>query len=159
MGEPNNKWLGVKHLKSENRNQSKLLIWRNTSYEKKTKYTKIVESKIRIAAFDHLKAKIKSKGKEINYGENLKFQNYLFPNQILTFDEQQLLFAYRSRMNKLQYNYPGKKQTELCQCGVDMTNEHLYYCKVLNEGHILQDKYEQIFHGNWTKTNFRYFRT
>ena len=54
-------------------------------------------------------------------------------------------------MNKLQYNYPGNKQTELCQCGVDMTNEHLYYCKVLNEGHILQDKYEQIFHGNLTE--------
>ena len=51
---------------------------------KKTKYTRIVESKIRIAAFDYLKAKIKSKGKEINYGDNLKCQNYLLPNQILT---------------------------------------------------------------------------
>ena len=118
---------------------------------KKTKYTRIVESKIRIAAFDYLKAKIKSKGKEINYGDYLTCQNYLLPNQILTFDEQKLIFAYRSRMNKLQYNYPGNQQTELCQCGVDMTNEHLYYCNVLNEGNILQDKYEQIFNGNLTE--------
>ena len=92
-----------------------------------------------------------SKGTEINYGDHLSCQKYLLPNQILTFDEQKQIFAFRSRMNKLQYNYPGNKQTELCQCGVDMTNEHLYYCNVLNEGNKLQDKYEQIFKGNLTK--------
>ena len=29
-----------------------------------------------------------------------------------------------------------------------MTNEHLYYCIVLNEGKTIHDKYEQIFKGN-----------
>ena len=59
--------------------------------------------------------------------------------------------AIRRKRKKIQYNYPGKKQTELCQTGIDMANEQLYYCKVVNEGHILQDKYEQIFHGNLTE--------
>ena len=114
----------------------------------KTIYVNIVESKIKIAAFRYLKNKIKSKGKEINYGDQLFCQNYLSPNNILTFDDQKLIFAYRSRMNKLSYNYPGNKIVELCQCGVQMTNEHLYYCIVLNEGISNQDKYEKIFNGN-----------
>ena len=54
-------------------------------------------------------------------------------------------------MNKLNYNYPGNKIVELCQCGVQMTNEHLYYCIVLNEGIRNQDKYEQIFNGTITE--------
>ena len=77
---------------------------------KKTKYLNIVQSKIRIAAFEYLKTKIKSKGKEINYGDQISCQNYLLPNQVLTFDDQKLKFAYRSRMNKLHYNYPGNKE-------------------------------------------------
>ena len=58
------------------------------------KYQNIVETQIKMAAFRYLKKKIKSKGKEINYGEQLVCQNYLLPNQVLTFSEQQLIFAY-----------------------------------------------------------------
>ena len=89
-----------------------------------------------------------SKGKEINYGEKLEFQKYLLPNKIKTFEEQKLLFAYRSSMKNLNYIYQGNRETQLCQCGQEMVNEHLYYCSVLNEGQIIQDKYEQIFNGN-----------
>ena len=32
-----------------------------------------------------------------------------------------------------------------------MTNEHLYYCNILNEGKPIQDKYELIFNGNITE--------
>ena len=117
----------------------------------KTKYLNIVQSKIRIAAFEYLKTKIKSKGKEINYGDQISCQNYLLPNNVLTFNDQKLIFAYRSRMNKLQYNYPGNKENELCQCGTNMTNEHLYNCNILNEENIIHDKYEQIFNGTITE--------
>ena len=44
-------------------------------------------------------------------------------------------------MNKLCYNYPGNKKVELFQCGVQMTNEHLYYYIVMNEGISIQEKY------------------
>ena len=54
-------------------------------------------------------------------------------------------------MNKLLYNQPGTKQTELCQCGEIITNEHLYYCIMLNEGNIRNEKYEQIFNGSITE--------
>ena len=53
-------------------------------------------------------------------------------------------------MNKLNYNYPGNKEAQLCQRGEEFVNEHLYYCSVLNEGQIIEDKYEQIFDGNLT---------
>ena len=98
-----------------------------------------------------MKNKIKSKGKEISYGDQLFCQNYLSPNKILTFDDQKFIFAYRSRMNNLSYNYPGNKKVEIFQCGVKMTNEHWYYCIVLNEGISIQDKYEQIFNGTITE--------
>ena len=60
-----------------------------------------------IAVFQYLKGKVKSKGNEINYGKQLYCQNYLLPNNILTFHEQKLIFSYRSRMNKLLYNQAG----------------------------------------------------
>ena len=85
-----------------------------------------------MAAFRYLKGNIKSKGTEINYGEQLVCQNYLLPNKVLTFSEQKLLFAYRSRTNKLKYNYSTNEELELCQFGVEITNEHLYYCRELN---------------------------
>ena len=117
----------------------------------KSKYINIVESKIRFAAFIYLKNNVKTKGKEINYGDKLGCQKYLLPNKIITFEEQKILFSYRSRMNSLNYNYPGNKETQICQCGEEMINEHLYYCSVLNGGQIVQDKYEQIFNGNITE--------
>ena len=111
------------------------------------KYQNIVDSKIKIAAFIYLKSKIKSKGKEIIYGDQLTCQNYLLPNTILTFKEQKSIFSFRSRSNKLTYNYPGNKEKELCECGVNITNEHLYNCLMLNQGKIVEDNYEQIFNG------------
>ena len=94
-----------------------------------------------------MKSKIKSKGKEIIYGDQLICQNYLLPNTIVTFKGQKSIFSYRSRSNKLLYKYPGNKEKELCECGVDITNEHLYNCLFLNQGKIVEDNYEQIFNG------------
>ena len=55
---------------------------------------------VRNKAFQYLLAQIKSKGKGIEYGEELKCQGYLLPNTILTLEEQREIFSYRSRMNK-----------------------------------------------------------
>ena len=54
-------------------------------------------------------------------------------------------------MNKLDYNYPGNKETQLCQCGEEMINEQKYYGRYLNERQNIQDKYEQVFNGNLTE--------
>ena len=70
-----------------------------------------------------------SKGKDIQYGKALICQGYLMPNLILTFEEQKTIFSYRSRMNNLQNNFHGNKIIELCQCGTEMNNQHLYECK------------------------------
>ena len=48
-------------------------------------------------------------------------------------------------MKKLLYIQPENKQTELCQYGEIITNEHLYYCIMLNESNIGKDKYEQKY--------------
>ena len=47
----------------------------------------------------------------------------------------------------LKYNHPGNKQSELCQYGVNITNEHVYNCPLLNQGHIIKNNYGQIFNG------------
>ena len=44
---------------------------------KTQKYQNIVETKIKMAVFRYLKQKIKSKGKSIDYSEQLVCQNYL----------------------------------------------------------------------------------
>ena len=110
-------------------------------------YQNIVDSKKKTAAFIYLKSQIKSKGKEFIYGDQLTCQNYWLPNTILTFKELKSIFSFRSRSNQLTYNYPGNKENELCECGVDITNEHLYNCQFLNQGKIVEDNYEQIFNG------------
>ena len=76
-------------------------------------------------------SKVKSKGKEIDYGKELKCQNYLLPNRIFTWDDQVDIFAYKSRMNELKYNFRGK---DLCICGMFLDNENLFNCEALNRG-------------------------
>ena len=99
---------------------------------KKHMFKNMVSQKVRKTAFKYLILRIKSKGKEINYETNLKCQKYLMPNKILTVQEQRQIFSYRSRMNNLKHNFKSNKITELCECKTQMTNIHLYECKVLN---------------------------
>ena len=114
---------------------------------KKQAYMRNSDKKIRKYAFNYLKSKIKSKGNEIEYGEDLKCQAYLLPNNILTLEEQRIIFSYRSRMNQLKYNFQGTNYPEQCKCGTLITNEHLYYCKLLNNNKIVDLKYENICNG------------
>ena len=105
------------------------------------------------ASFKYLLSKIKSKGKEINYGNELKCQQYLKPNSILTFEQQISIFSYRSRMNKLQYNYPGNKRTETCPCGIELVNQHLYECQTLNSSEK-KVNYSKIFDGRLNEMKY-----
>ena len=111
---------------------------------KKNRFKRMVDSKINHLAYNYLIGQVKSKGKEINYGGELQCQPYLLPNNILTHNEQLELFAYRSRMNNLKYNYGGQ---ELCVCGTKLDNEHLLICDVLNGGTRHNLSYDKIFSG------------
>ena len=96
-------------------------------------FKKIVHAKVRNVALSYLFSKIKSKGKEIIFGSTLQCRSYLCPNSLLTLQDQKVFFSFRSRMNKLEYNFPGRQPvTEKCKCGADMNNIHLYECKILN---------------------------
>jgi hypothetical protein len=91
-------------------------------------------------------ANIKSKGQEIKYGPELQCQDYLLPNNILTLPEQRTIFSYRTRMNKLKYNFKGKNCEEKCKCGQELTNLHLYECRILNNS-LRTVTYSKLFDG------------
>ena len=74
-----------------------------------------------------------SKGSKIDYGTRLSMQNYLKPNNILTFQEQIEIFSYRSEMNELIFNFKGLKDNELCVCTIQLNNHHIFQCGILNE--------------------------
>ena len=102
--------------------------------------------KVRKRAFTNLVDNIKSKGQEIKFGLELKCQGYLLPNNILTLQEQRNIFSYRSRMKKINHNFKGNNIEEKCQCGQELTNIHLYECKILNTS-IKTVEYSKIFDG------------
>ena len=87
---------------------------------------------------------MKSKGKEIDYNNKLQCQEYLLPNNFLTLKEQREIFSYHTRMNKLKYNFSGNNEEEFCECGIEMTNIHLYECFKLNS-HTNGVQYDPYF--------------
>ena len=109
-------------------------------------FNKTVETKVRKAALQYLQLKIKSKGKEIPYKNNLKFQEYLLPNNILSLQEQRAIFSFRTRMNHLKYNYSSTNTLEHCKYGSEMTNIHLYEYKMLDNSERTVD-YSKMFNG------------
>ena len=107
-------------------------------------FMEIVCKKTEEVSFLYLLGKIKSKGKEIDYGKELKCQKYLLPNGTLTWEEQVAIFSYRSRMNSLKYNFGGE---DMCVCSTVLNNEHLYSCETLNGEHFSSLEYQVIFNG------------
>ena len=65
---------------------------------------KNINDKIHEEAFQYLKGKIKSKGSQIDHGARLNMQDYLKPNNVLTFKEQIKKISYRSEMNEFNFN-------------------------------------------------------
>ena len=124
--------------------------FQEVKYIKKSLYEKIIHEKIPEEAFYYLKGKIKSKGSQIDYGSQLIMQDYLKPNNVLTFREQIEIFSYRSEMNELIFNFKGLKDIELYVCTIQLQNPHIFQCRILNnfEGHELnyQDILNRILH-------------
>ena len=113
----------------------------------------MVDRQVKKASLEYLLSKIKSKGKEIMYGNTLKCQGYLMPNSILTLEEQLSIFSYRSKMNNLQYNFPGNKLIEICPSGTERTNQHLYECLRLNSM-AKRVSYNKLFEGRLAEMKY-----
>ena len=118
---------------------------------RKSQFKLLVSKKIKTLAFNYLISKVKSKGKEIQYGDDFRCQNYLLPNKVLTLEDQLNIFAYRTRMNNLEYNFASNNCLQVCVCKNQMTNEHLYSCRILNTEENNYILYNTLFQGTLTE--------
>ena len=75
-------------------------------------------------------------------------QNYLKPNNIISFQEQVEIFSYRSEMNEVSLRYQEPTANKVCICNKELNNQHLYECITLNNGEEVKFKYENILNGN-----------
>ena len=123
----------------------------------KTKFASILKSRVKENALSYLKGKQKSKGKEIVYSD-MDMAEYLQPiTCTLTIEEKQNLFAVRNRMIEIPDNFPNTEIKPTCWCGETEDMSHIFNCKLLNEGVIQKEQYENIFNGN-IKQQIRIFR-
>lgn len=114
----------------------------------KTKFTRLLKSRIEVNALKYLKNKRKSKGKEIEYTE-LEMAEYLQPtNDKLSIEEKQSLFAIRNRMFEISSNFSKSNAKTLCLCGETENMKHIFVCEILNEEADQNELYENIYNGN-----------
>ena len=115
----------------------------------KYQFKKKIKESILKEAFNYLKEKQGSKGKEITYTE-IKMAEYLQPNEHeITIQEQRNIFAIRNRMIILSDNF---KNTDICQCGQIENIEHVYNCEQWNNDNKTEStKFEEIFEENISK--------
>ena len=100
-------------------------------------------------AFNYLKQKQGSKGKEIEFSE-LQMAEYLLPWSGLFLADQRKIFSLRNKMVKIVNNFSSIKQT--CQCGEIETLEHLYICLEFSENKDEEvTPYEEIYSNNISK--------
>ena len=93
---------------------------------KKSKFKSILDEKLSVVAFNYLKRKQGSKGKEIQFSE-LEISDYLSPWSGLLLDDQRKIFSLRNKMVKIVNNFSSVKQA--CLCGELENLEHLYICE------------------------------
>ena len=116
---------------------------------KKSKFKSIIDEKIAVVAFNYLKQKQGSKGKEIEFSE-LQMAEYLLPWSGLFLADQRKIFSLRNKMVKIVNNFSSIKQT--CQCGEIETLEHLYICLEFSENKDEEvTPYEEIYSNNISK--------
>ena len=114
------------------------------------KFKEIVKSCCSIKAFEYLLKRRGRKGGEIEYKE-LEMATYLLPNSVLKINDQRGIFALRNRMNNIPANFCSSEENrEKCQCGSIETNEHIYYCELLNSESI-EVEFEKIYEGTETE--------
>jgi hypothetical protein len=111
------------------------------------KFRNILKVRIKENALRYLTGKQRSKGKEMVYTD-IEMAEYLQPSSPLTISQKQTMFAVKNRMIEISENFPGKNIEDICHCGKKETMEHIYNCNYLNEGNLLNIKYENIFNGS-----------
>ena len=79
------------------------------------------------AAFNYLpqKKEAGSKGRNLQYNDQLEVANYLCPNNYLSVENQRQIFEIRSRSNPLPSNR-GVVQHCKTGCGEIMNNSHVF---------------------------------
>ena len=127
---------------------------------KKEKFSKIIQKKVREAAFEYLldRKSTHSKMEGIQYSQDLKIQGYLQDSR-LNPSLAKLLFKFRCRMIQVKINF--KKTYGEFNCPICIKNgeffedsqEHLMSCKViLSDSNVLSNnitvKYQHIFSNN-----------
>ena len=119
----------------------------------KTKFTRLLKSRIEVNALKYLKNKRKSKGKEIEYTEP-KMAEYLQPtNDKLSIDEKQRLFSIRNRIFEISSNFSKSNAKTICLCCETENMKHIFVCEILNEETVQNELYENIYNGNITAKN------
>ena len=108
-----------------------------------------VKRSIKNYAFSELKSRQiqKVKGYSIDYGEHLKVQDYLLPNNLLNLSEQKELFKIRTEMNKIPHNFTNRENTIYCRkgCMEIETNSHIYQCEKVNKSDEILINYTHIY--------------
>jgi hypothetical protein len=111
------------------------------------RFKKLLNEKIKSAAYEYLLMKHGSKGSEVKQTE-LKMSNYLSPtSRELSTDGKCKVFEMRNKMTRIPANFSSRTTKNICFCGNDESMEHIYTCKMLNCD-IPSTKYENIYTDN-----------
>ena len=111
-------------------------------------FKNLVKKKVQQAAFESLILKKigGTKGSKIHYNEGtLQMSHYLLAQSNISVTDKEEIFSYRCEMNDLPFNFGRKTNCEL-GCSIEMNNEHLLNCPILNQ-HNGKMEYNQILNG------------
>ena len=114
-------------------------------------FKRIVKQKAEIAGLKYLHKLQKKceKGSRIQYN-SLELQDYLGPSSKISIENHRFLFSIRCEMNILKSNFKRNNSiiSTFCikSCNKELDNEHIVYCKELNENSSL--RYEDILNGS-----------
>ena len=73
---------------------------------------------------------------------------YLLPNNDLTIEQKQRLFAVRNKMIDIPSHFSSGVNDILCICGDKENLSHIYSCDILNESEKETIPYEKCYSGN-----------
>ena len=116
----------------------------------KSKFNKLLKQRINENALKYLTSKQGSKGKNIFY-KSIAMAEYLLPYSKLSIEKKRRLFQIRNKMTLIPNNFQSGKNEETCICGEKENMSHVYYCEMLNENRIIEEKYEEIYKNNIMK--------
>ena len=95
-------------------------------------FKKLIKTRIKENAFEHLLQRRGSKGQGIKYS-SLEMSEYLLPHNVkMDIDEKRRIFSIKNGMVPIPHNFG--KSNEKCICGMVIENmPHIYSCEKLNE--------------------------